>query len=216
MFYTYLKLQWRQVMKSLVTSILAVTIVGSSMMAHAQNKFPLRVDIDVSTKSSKRNVGSGSDGSADLSRIQVIVKVRKSSSEPWTKPVGAELYVIGKQIQTGYYGIIDVQKGEFVFNQEDDYSFTYKSPTYTLGRTSGNINVGGIYETYLVVITDEDGKIVDTRSGRHIKDTGIAFIRELGPDTLFDRDGNILGKADTSGAAFKAAVPAAVSVDNSY
>ncbi|MDF7808442.1 hypothetical protein P4E94_13390 [Pontiellaceae bacterium B12219] len=199
-------------MKNLVTSILAVTIIGSSMMAHAQNKFPLRVDIDVSTKSSKRNIGSGSDGSANLSNVQVIVKVRKSSSEPWTKPVGMELYVIGKQIQTGYYGIIDVQKGEFAFNQEDDYSFIYKSPTYTLGRTSGNINVGGIYETYLVVVTDQDGEIVATRSGRHIQDKGIAFIRELGPLTLFDRDGNILGKADASAPAFRAAVPAAVGV----
>jgi hypothetical protein len=203
-------------MKSLVTSILAVTIIGSSMMAHAQNKFPLRVDIDVSTKSSNRNIGSGSDGSAQLSNVQVIVKVRKSSSEPWTKPVGMELYVIGKQLQTGYYGIIDVQKGEFVFDQADDYSFKYTSPTYTLGNTSGNINVGGTYETYLVVITDQDGKIVDTRSGRHIKDKGIAFIRELGPRTLFDRDGNILGKADANASAFKAAVPAAVSVSDDY
>ncbi|MDF7800006.1 hypothetical protein P4C99_11070 [Pontiellaceae bacterium B1224] len=203
-------------MKRLLTSILAVTVVGSSLMAHAQNKFPLRVDIDVSTKSSQRNIGSGSDGTADLTTVQVIVKVRKSSSEPWAQPVGMELYVIGKQIQTGYYGIIDVQKAQFVFNKDDDNSFRYTSPTYTLGNTSGNINVGGTYETYLVVITDKDGKIVDTRSGRHIKDQGIAFIRELGPKTLFDRDGNIVGKLKNEGSAFKAAVPAAVSSGNDY
>jgi hypothetical protein len=203
-------------MKRLLTGILAVTVVGSSLMAHAQNKFPLRVDIDVSTKSSQKNIGSGSDGSAQLTYIQVIVKVRKSSSEPWTQPVGMELYVIGKQIQTGYYGIIDVQKGEYVFDQADDYSFTYKSPTYTLGNTSGNINVGGTYETYLVVLTDKNGNIIDTRSGRVIKEKGIAFIRELGPKTLFDRDGNVLGKANPNASAFKAAIPAAVSVRDDY
>jgi len=197
-------------MKSLVTSILAVTIVGSSMMAHAQTKFPLRVDVDVSTKRSKRSIGAGQEGEAKVENVQLIVKIRKASGQPWEEPVTAELYVIGKQIQTGYYGIIDVKKGSGVFNKEDDNSFKYTSPMYPIGKTSGNINVGGTYETYLVVITDHEGNIVTTRSGRSIGDEGIAFIRELGPQTLFDRDGNIVGKLENPGEAFKAAIPAAV------
>ena len=205
-------------MKSLTKALLSVAILGSfagtevmaETEAKAKPKFPLRVSIDVSTKRHTRNIGAGSEGEAKVQQVQVIVRIRKSGGQPWTEPVSAELYVIGKQIQTGYYGIIDVQKGTGTFSKENDNTFEYKSPFYSLGRTSGNINVGGSYETYLVVVTDAEGNIVDTRCGRSISDEGIAFIRELGPKTLFDRDGNILGKVEESGAAFRAAVPAAV------
>jgi hypothetical protein len=204
-------------MKSLTKALLSVALLGSFVGAEviaeteakAKPKFPLRVSIDVSTKRTKRNIGAGSDGEAKIEQVQVIVRIRKSGGQPWTEPVSAELYVIGKQVQTGYYGIIDVQKGTGTFSKENDNTFEYKSPFYSLGRTTGNINVGGSYETYLVVVTDAEGKIIDTRSGRSISDKGIALIREMGPMTLFDRDGNIVGKADATGAAFKAAIPSA-------
>lgn len=201
-------------MKSLISRVLAISIVGSTLMAGAQTKFPLRVDVDVSTKRHTRSIGAGMDGEAKVENIQLIVKIRKASGQPWEEPVTAELYVIGKQIQTGYYGIIDVKKGSGTFNKEDDNSFKYTSPMYSLGKTSGNINVGGVYETYLVVITDHKGNIITTRSGRSIGDKGIEFIRTLGPETLFDRDGNVIGKIENPGAAFKAAVPAAVDPGN--
>ena len=70
--------------------------------------------------------------------------------------------------------------------------------------------VGGEYETYLVVISGPDGKIIDYRSGRSIGEEGIALIRTLEKNTMFDRDGNVLGQLENPGAAFKAAVPAAV------
>jgi hypothetical protein len=195
----------------ILKGLLGVAVMGSVLAAEAQTKFPLKVDIDVSTKRSKINVGAGSSGEAKVEQVQVIVKIRKSSGQPWTDPITAELYVIGKQIHTGYYGIIDVKKGSGTFDKENDNSFKYTSPMYSLGKTTGNINVGGVYETYLVVITDHTGKIVETRSGRSIRDEGIAFIRELGPNTLFDRDGNVVGKVDEKNSAFKKAIPAAVS-----
>lgn len=201
-------------MNGMIKGLLGVAIIGSVLAAEAQTKFPLRVDIDVSTKRSKINIGAGDSGEAKVEQVQVIVKVRKSSGQPWTDPITAELYVIGKQIHTGYFGIIDVKKGSGTFDKENDNSFKYTSPMYSLGKTSGNINVGGAYETYLVVITDHNGKIVATRSGRSISDEGIAFIRELGPKTLFDRDGNVIGKVEQPGKAFKKAIPAAVSSDN--
>jgi hypothetical protein len=202
-------------MKSMIKTLLGVVVLGSVVAVEAQTKFPLRVDIDVSTKRSRKSIGAGNDGEAKVEQVQVIVKIHKSSGQPWTDPINAELYVIGKQIQTGYYGIIDVQKGSGTFDKENDNSFKYTSPMYALGRTSGNINVGGVYETYLVVITDHTGKTVATRSGRSISDKGIAMIRELGPNTLFDRDGNVVGMVDEKNSAFKKAIPAAVhSYDN--
>lgn len=203
-------------MKSLVKGLVCVAVLGSVVASSAQTKFPLRVDIDVSAKRHKRNIGAGEDGEAKVEQVQVRLKVRKSSSQPWAAPVLVELYVIGKQVHTGYYGIIDEQKGEFQFTKENDNTFEYTSPMYSLGRTSGNINVGGSYETYLVVITDQDGKIVDTRSGRAFSDKGITFIRELGPETIFDRDGNVVGKIDGQGDAFKKAIPSATNPGSNY
>ena len=203
-------------MKRLITPVLAISIIGSTLMASAQTKFPLRVDVDVSTKRSKRNIGAGRDGEAKVENVQLIVKIRKASGQPWEDPITAELYVIGKQIHTGYLGIIDVKKGSGTFNKADDNSFKYTSPMYPIGKTTGNINVGGTYETYLVVITDHTGKIVTTRSGRSIGDEGIEFIRTLGPETLFDRDGNIIGKLENPGEAFKSAIPAATNPGGDY
>jgi hypothetical protein len=196
-------------MKTSLKGMICVAVLGSVLASSAQTKFPLRVDVDVSTKRSKRNIGAGRDGEAKVENVQIKVKIRKSSGQPWTDPITAELYVIGKEIHTGNYVIIDVKKGSGVFDKEKDNAFEYTSPMYPIGRTSGNINVGGSYETYLVVITDHEGKIIQTRSGRSIKEEGIAFIRELGPLTKFDRDGNVLSVGDGQQDAFKNAIPSA-------
>jgi len=176
--------------------------------------FPLKVDIDVSTKRSRKQIGSGADGEARLEVVSLKVKIRKSGGDIPEGKLSAELYVIGKQIQSGNYGIVDVQKGQFELTKDNDYTFEYQSPDYNLGQTGGNINVGGKYETYLVVVSGPDGEIIDWRCGRALKDEGVAFIRELGPMTMFDKDGNVLGKLDNPGAAFKAAVPAATAPIN--
>jgi hypothetical protein len=196
-------------MKTWIKGIICVTVIGSVVAVDAA--FPLHVDIDVNAKTSRRQIGSGADGSATMETVQVKVKVRKSGGDLPECKLSAEIYVIGKQIQTGHYGIIDVKKGEFELLKEDDYTAEYKSPIYTLGRTDGNINVGGEYETYLVVISGPDGKVIDYRSGRALNDKKVAFIRTLGKDTMFDRDGNVLGKLENKGEALKIAIPAAVS-----
>ena len=195
---------------NVVKGFICVAVLGSVMASNAQTKFPLRVDVDVSTKRENQNIGAGKNGEAKVENVQVIVKIHKSSGQPWTDPVTAELYVIGKEIQTGNFVIIDVKKGSGTFDKENDNSFKYTSPVYPIGKTSGNINVGATYETYLVVITDHTGKIVETRSGRSIKDKGIEFIRQQGPLTKFDKDGNVVGHGDGQQKAFKKAIPAAV------
>jgi hypothetical protein len=197
-------------------SVLCVAVLGFVVASQAQTRFPLRVDVDVSTKRSMRNIGAGRDGEAKVEVVQVIVKIHKSSGQPWHDPINAELYVIGKQIHTGYYGIIDVQKGSGTFDKDNDNSFYYRSPNYSIGRTKGNINVGGTYETFLVVITDHKGNLITTRSGRSIGEEGVAFIRELKKQTLFDRDGNVIGKLKNPNSAFKKAIPAAVNPGNNY
>lgn len=199
-------------MRNTMKGFLSVVIVGCVLATSVHADFPLRLDIDVRTKRDRRNIGSGSNGSAKIEQVAVTVKIRKSGGQPYTKPLTAELYVIGRQIHTGYYGIIGVVKKEFTLLQDKDYTYEFTSPMYSIGQTSGNVNVGGTYETYLVVVVDENGKVIETRSGRSISEEGIAFIREQGPKTLFDRDGNVVGTAD--GSAFKRAAPAALSTSN--
>ena len=203
-------------MKKVLTGLLGAAVIGSVLTAQAQNKFPLRVDIDVSAKQSRKNIGAGAEGEAKIEQVQVRVKIRKSSGEPWVKPVTAELYVIGRQIHTGYYGVLDVIKEEFTFSKENDNTFQFNSKMYSLTRTSGNINAGGTYETYLLVIVDDEGKVVETRSGRVIKEQGIAFIRELGPKTLFDRDGNVIGEFERNKEAMSNAIRSATDPGDDY
>lgn len=196
-------------MNNYIKGMICVTVLGSVLAAEAA--FPLRVDIDVSTKRSSKMIGAGDDGSVKAKTVQVKVKVRKSGGDIPEGKLFAEVYVIGKQIHTGDYGIIDVQKGEFELLKEKQYTAEYVSPTYTLGETGGNINVGGKYETYLVVISGPDGNVIDYRSGRSLSDEGVAFIRTLGKETMFDKDGNVLGQLENKGDALKMAIPAAVS-----
>ena len=201
-------------MNGMIKSVLGVAMVGSFLVSSAQAKFPLRVDIDVSTRRHRKNIGAGDDGEAKVEQIQVRVKIRKDGGQAYEEKLTGELYVIGKQVHTGYFGIIDVVKKDFYFTKENDNSVEFLSRMYALPATSGNINVGGEYETYLLVVADKDGKIIDTRSGRNIRDKGIASIRKMGSKTLFDEDGNVVGKIDGSNSDFKRAVPAALSSDD--
>lgn len=195
-------------MKGLTKSLLSVAVMGSVVAASAQATFPLRVEIDVSAKTSRQNVGAGSGGDVKIENVQCRVKIRKVGGQPYEDSLTAELYVIGRQLHTGYYGIIDVMKEDFIFTKENTFEFTSKS--YPLPQTKGNINTGATYETYLLVVVDKDGKIVDTRSGRVIKEQGVALIREMGPLTLFDRDGNAVGKVENPGEAARRAAPAVI------
>jgi hypothetical protein len=198
-------------MKVSMKSLLGIAVMGAVVAAIAQTTFPLRVTIDVNTKRHRQEIGAGAQGSAVVERVQVNVSIRQKGGQLYTEPLSAELYVIGRQVHTGYYGIIDVVKEGFTFSQDQDRTFEFSSKNYRLGRTDGNINVGAVYETFLVVLVDSKGEIVDTRSGRSIGEKGVALIREMGPLTLFDRDGNVVGKVEDPGEAFRRAAPAAVS-----
>ncbi|MEA2068921.1 MAG: hypothetical protein U9P12_06960, partial [Verrucomicrobiota bacterium] len=145
-------------MKGFIKGLLSVLIIGFAVAAEAQTQFPLRMDIDVSTRRNTRNIGAGSDGQARVENVSLRVRIRRSSGSPHSDPLSVEVYVIGRQTHTGYYGIVDVVKKDFNFAEERLFEFT--SREYSLGRTSGNINVGGTYETFLVVVTNEKGEVL--------------------------------------------------------
>ena len=140
-------------MKSLFRTLLGAAIIGSAFISEAQSQFPLRLSIDVSTRRNTRNIGTGSSGQARVQNVSLRVRIRRDSGSPFLEPLRAEVYVIGRQIHTGHFGIIDVVNKDFDFTEDRLFEFTTRE--YSLGRTSGNINVGGAYETFLVVVTDQ-------------------------------------------------------------
>ena len=198
-------------MKTKLKYLIGILLIGLSWMTSAQPEFPLHLDIDVSPDTDTRMIAAGRDGEAELNMITFHIKIRQSFGRLYTKPLTAELYIIGEQIQTGYYGVMDVIKKQFTLTEKDDRSFTFSTQPYMFGETGGNITVGGEYETYLIVVLDQEGKVIETRCGRILSKKEIAFIRKLGPMTLFDRDCHVVGKVKNPGAAFRAAVPAAAS-----
>ena len=79
---------------------IGIFFAGCVLAASAQSKFPLRLDIDVSTKSDTRNIATGDDGQARVNMLQCRVKIRKAGGPENSGPLTAELYIIGQQIQT--------------------------------------------------------------------------------------------------------------------
>ena len=201
-------------MKSAITSILALTTFAASIAGAAQ--FPLRVEIDASADSETINIGAGADGEAKVEIVSIGVEIEKSSSQPWEKPVSAELYVIGVPVGMEAFTVVGVTKKEFNFTKDNDNEFEFNSPKYRFGETSGNINVGLEYETYLVVVTDHEGKVVETRCGRALDEKEMQLVRTLEINKIYNKDLEIIGTVDELADATKASVGAATDPGDSY
>jgi hypothetical protein len=193
-------------------ALITLTLAASAVAA----QFPLRVDIDASKNTEKINIGAGADGEAKVEIVSVGVEIEKSSSQPWEHPVKAELYVIGKSIGMEGFTVVGVTKKEFNFTKENDYEIEFDSPKYRFGETSGNINLGLEYETYLVIVIDHEGKAVETRCGRSLDEKEMALIRTLEINSIYDKNLNIIGTVDKLNQATKNAVPAATAPGDDY
>ena len=60
-------------MRGFTKSLLSMAVMGTVVATSVQAAFPLRVDIDVSTKRSKKNIGAGDNGEAKVENITVTV-----------------------------------------------------------------------------------------------------------------------------------------------
>lgn len=194
-------------MKHHIATFAAISCLIPLVSIGAQ--FPLRVDIDASKDSEHVNIGAGADGEAKVERVSVGVQIKKTSSQPWSKPVSAELYIIGTPVNRDAFTVVGVTKKEFVFSKENDNEVEFESPVYSFGETSGNINVGLEYETYLVIVIDHEGKAVDTRSGRSLSEKEMSLIRTLEINKIYNENLEIVGTVDELNEATRNAVPSA-------
>ena len=196
----------------LALALFAFTVAASTTLA----QFPLRVDIDASASTEQLNIGAGQDGEASVEKVTVGVAVKKDSGQPWEHTVTAELYIIGTPVGMDAFTVVGKTVKEFTFNKENDNTFEFESPVYNFGETSGNINLGLEYETYLVIVIDHTGKVVDTRCGRSLNEKEMALIRKLELNKIYDKDLNIVGTVDQLNQATKKAVPSATDPGDSY
>ena len=198
--------------KLMITLLTAGFTAGS---AFAQ-MVPLRVDIDASASTDQINIGAGAEGEASIEKVTVGVTIKKTSSEPWRKPVGVELYILATPVHMDAFTVMGVTRQTFKFTQENENTFEFNSPVYSFGETSGNINLGLEYETYLVIVIDDKGKAVETKCGRSLDEKEMALIRKLEIGKIYDKELNIVGTVDQVKDATKKAVPSATDPGETY
>jgi len=207
-------------MRSRTKAFAYFALLASAVAVKAQETkpvvFPLHLEIKANAVVKDRELGAGDDGAAVLQDIVVKVKIRKTSSSPYTEPLNAELYVVGRRVRNDVvYGILDiVKKKGFTLTPEDNYVYEFESDHYVIGHTTGKIEVGGEYEAYVVIVTDKDGKIVGTKSSRKLTSKEIDALRKFRKGIVFDKDGNIVGNMEQAKENFKAAVPVALQDDD--
>lgn len=193
--------------RRLIRYFTGLVLIGAVLTVAAKIPFPLRLDIDVSTRKESMNMEIGTNGTVNVESVCLRVRIRRASGSPHTEPLKAELYVIGRQMPAGRYGVLDVVSREFNFSEERIVEFT--THPYGIEVPAGDIMVGGVYETFLVVVTDKTGRIIETRSGRVISEKGLHLIREQGVNTLLDRDGNVVDECMDRPAGCRPAEPTA-------
>jgi hypothetical protein len=159
-------------------------------------QFPLRVNINASTKTDRKHSSDGMKGQITRNYVTVAVTVKKSSPQPWEKPVMVELYVIGKPVDMEGFTVVGATTNEYTFSKANDNTIKFDSPIYTFAEASILEEVGLKYETYLIVVSDDQGKVVQTRAGRSLAEKEMELIRTLEPRKIYNRDLEIIGTID--------------------
>ena len=176
------------------TKIALLTLLLASGSALAQ--FPLRVDINASTKTDRKRTSDGMKGQITRNYVTVAVTVKKSSSQPWEKPVSVELYVIGKPVDTEGFTIVGATTNKYTFSKENNNTIKFESPIYTFAEVSLFEEVGLKYETFLIIVSDDQGKVVQTRAGRTLAEKEMELIRTLELRKIYNKDLKIIGSLD--------------------
>ena len=77
-------------MKGIISGFIGLAVLGSVVSAKAESQFPLRLDIDVSSRKESKNIGSGKDGSAKVQSVSLRVRIRRASGSAEPHRDGAE------------------------------------------------------------------------------------------------------------------------------
>lgn len=121
---------------------------------------PPRLEIDF-----KKITDTGStDDDSSYRNIDMVTKVAiaKKSAEPYTGKLKAQLFVIGFNKDEDRYIMLDTKEHEFNFKSEDEISF--EGAHFIIREYMYDDDYSTQYEGYLVVILDEQGRVLAKRS----------------------------------------------------
>lgn len=178
---------------------LAITVCWAAVILFSIAKAaPLMLDIDVSADVIMDQLVPVEDdpGEVCLDTTVLTVKVRESVGGIQDTNLVFELYVIGRMPITGELGVIDIQEGEMELSKENHFSATYVSSAYCIQPSDGLIKDHGEYETYLVVLADSSGSLLEYRCGWSIRKKDVEKIRTLRENARFNGRRRVVHEQD--------------------
>lgn len=179
--------------KRILMMVCCATIGISTATVHA---VPLMLDIDVTTRRDHDTLRpiQGDPDNIKLNSATITIKIHRSLGDVPEGKLFAELYVIGRLNDIEAYGIIDVKKGEIKLTEENDYTALFVSPPYDIDQDEEIVNKYGEYRSFLVVVSDAEGNVIDYRDGWSLRNKDITLIRKLGLKAKMDVSGRVIGE----------------------
>jgi hypothetical protein len=150
---------------------------------------PPKISISVSEVTDRKNKGftveaehseDNEDMQIQTSSSYYKVTLKKSGTIPYSKPIQAELYIIGYKKQSDEFVLLSKTIKKFTYDSgdvKDEYAFA--SETTTTKNLQGNKESGTVYHGNLVVLVDEKGHVFEAKGSRSKMLEHTAFIRKL-------------------------------------
>ena len=127
---------------------------------YLQMLLPPTLDINVNKQTDSFSRGTVKQGS-----VQCVVRIKKTSTRPYTGKLSAHLLVIGRHHRSDHYVILNRASKEFTLTRENKEQVEFKS-----GRIRIGFDLYGKalteYSGYVVVVKDSRGEIVNKKLSR--------------------------------------------------
>jgi len=162
---------------------------------HIELKKPPQFKIDFRKKSKLRQVSSRF-GERSLANMPVVnyftfgVRIGQRSSGAYNHEVNIEVFAIGAQRrQNNKYILLDHQTSSFIPSDENNRSYEFWSPRRVELEeyaVAGGPTRGKKYDTYLILITDKNGKLIESKSEKKWPLENLENLRKLSVGNFMD------------------------------
>lgn len=165
---------------------------------------PPKIDIQVSELTERENQGFSVPDRDDVSNerqlqiqttfVEYKIKLNKSNSIPYDKPIHAEFYLIGFKKETEEYVLLDKTVALVDFNRDDSKNkFEFISDNVTVKNLQGGQEKGTELFGHLVVLVDDNNRVFAIDGSRGKIEEHAARIRKR-------KEGDSVKKADLASA----------------
>ena len=169
---------------------IAIEDLSEEDESYVRTLIPPDVSIDVKTsKKAKERNERFIWAHNDINIVSAETIIRKKSKSPYRGTLKAEVYLIGKEVVTDRYTLVDKTSSRIKFtDQNKGRVIVNSSGTFRVYEEYNNLEIRGWkYEGYLVVITDPIGNILTFKSDLNfLTDLNIPNIRKFHVGIFFD------------------------------